>query len=93
MFWANYNDLFPPSSHLKWWFRIREFPQNPLNSGLRVIVICPDMLISTNSWQTLYGKVGIDLQLGDVIYENVLFTHGVTIADSRHTVDELLRIN
>ena len=35
---ANYSDLFPPSSHLKWWFRIRVIPPHyAVNSGLGIM--------------------------------------------------------
>ena len=42
-FWANYNDVSRghPNGGL-----IRELPQNPLNSGLGIILICPDRFIS-----------------------------------------------
>ena len=37
--WANYNDLTPNGG------LVRESPENALNSGLGIIVICPDLLI------------------------------------------------
>ena len=37
--WANYNDL--SRGHLQLWLA-KESPQNLLNSGLGIIVICPD---------------------------------------------------
>ena len=40
IFWAIYNDL--SRGHLKWWFS-KGIPQNPLNSGLGIILICPDL--------------------------------------------------
>ena len=43
---ANYSDLFPPSSHLKWWFRIRVItPIMPLiqvQEVCGIILICPE---------------------------------------------------
>ena len=38
--WANYNDV--SRGHPKWWL-VRESPPNPLNSGLGIIIICPDL--------------------------------------------------
>ena len=37
--WANYNDV--SRGHPKWWFNKGTSP-NPLNSGLGIILICPD---------------------------------------------------
>ena len=37
---ANYNDL--SRGHLKWWFS-KGIPPNPLNSGLGIILICPEL--------------------------------------------------
>ncbi len=38
--WANYNDVSP--RHTLNGGLIRELPQNPLNSGLGIILICPE---------------------------------------------------
>ncbi len=45
-----YSDLSPPVGHPKWWFRIRESPQKPLNSGLGIIVICPGFWMLMLTW-------------------------------------------
>ena len=39
--WANYNDVFRRLVTLNGGL-VRELPQNPLNSGLGIILICPD---------------------------------------------------
>ncbi len=43
MVWANYSDLSRGHSNGG---LVRESPPNPLNSGLGIIVICPDWCIS-----------------------------------------------
>ena len=43
--WANYNDLFPPSSHLKLWFSKGIPLKSPKHSGLGIILICPDLCL------------------------------------------------
>ena len=40
--WANYNDVSRRVVTLNGGL-IRELPQNPLNSGLGIILICPDL--------------------------------------------------
>ena len=47
--WTNYSDL--SRCHLKWWFS-NGICQNPLNSGLGIILICPDWHIpnTTGNW-------------------------------------------
>ena len=39
-YWANYSDLSQGTQMVGF---VRESPQNPLNSGLGIIVICPDV--------------------------------------------------
>ena len=42
--WANYSDRSPPSSHPKMVVKSKgSVPKNSLNSGLGIIVICPDI--------------------------------------------------
>ena len=45
--WANYNDVSRRVVTLNGGL-IRELPQNPLNSGLGIILICPDGCVSFN---------------------------------------------
>ena len=40
--WAIYNDL--SRGHPKWWFNKGTSPKSPNNSGLGIILICPDQL-------------------------------------------------
>ena len=40
--WANYNDV--SRGHLKLWFSKGIPPPNPLNSGLGIILICPELV-------------------------------------------------
>ena len=40
---------------------IRELPQNPLNSGLGIIVICPDTCLSGSRCFFFWGGVGIGI--------------------------------
>ena len=39
--WAKYSDLI--RGHPKWWFSMRECSENALDSGLEIILICPDI--------------------------------------------------
>ncbi len=60
-FWANYNDQtnrrlgIPPNGGF-----VGESPQNDLNSGLGIIVICPGLFLGEDVWCRL-SKIGVDL--------------------------------
>ena len=41
-YWANYNDV--SRRHPKWWFNKGTSPKSPKNSGLGIILICPECL-------------------------------------------------
>ena len=61
--WANYNDLFPPSSHLKLWFSKGIPLKSPKHSGLGTILICPDLCLvvlylGIRDCTQLYGGIG-----------------------------------
>ena len=49
IFWANYNDVSRRVVTLNGGL-IRELPQNPLNSGLGIILIVPDILNISPPW-------------------------------------------
>ena len=47
--WANYNDVSRRVVTLNGGL-IRELPQNPVNSGLGIILICPDQINLNLTW-------------------------------------------
>ena len=52
-FGANCNDQFPPVGHLKLWWKVRESAAKSLNSGLGMIIICPDQWVFLSSLNIL----------------------------------------
>ena len=53
--WANYSDL--SRGHPKWWQKVGESPQHPLNSGLGNVEICPEWCMSLPRFTFLVPRV------------------------------------
>ena len=53
---------------------VRELPQNPLNSGLGIILICPDVIPSLKLTASSPLKVGLNAPKGNESYSKHPFS-------------------